>query len=147
MTVVLFDDDAGREPEQGAVVGEDADDVGAAADLAVEPLQRIGAPELAPVVEGEGVEGEQILLGALQHRGDLRQRPLQPRDCLTDQLARLDTVVGVEDRADQRRDHPLLLLADVAERLAQEVDGAALPGAAEHLRDRVLQALVRVGDD
>jgi hypothetical protein len=31
--------------------------------------------------------------------------------------------------------------------LAQEVDGTALPGAAEHLRDRGLQALVRVGDD
>jgi hypothetical protein len=35
----------------------------------------------------------------------------------------------------------------VAERLAQEVNGAALPEAAEHLSDRVLQPLVRVGDD
>jgi hypothetical protein len=35
----------------------------------------------------------------------------------------------------------------VAERLAEEVDAAALPGAAEHLRDRLLQASVRVGDD
>ena len=33
------------------------------------------------------------------------------------------------------------------ERLAQEVDRAALPGSAEHLSDRLLQALVRVGDD
>ncbi len=31
--------------------------------------------------------------------------------------------------------------------LAQEVDRAALPGAAEHLRDRALQAGVRVRDD
>ena len=35
----------------------------------------------------------------------------------------------------------------MAERLAEEVDGAALPGAAEHLGDRLLQALVGVGDD
>jgi hypothetical protein len=32
------------------------------------------------------------------------------------------------------------------ERLAQEVDRAALPGAAEHLRNRLLQARVSVGD-
>jgi hypothetical protein len=41
MTVVLFDDEAGREPDQGGVVGEDANYVGAAADLAVEPFERI----------------------------------------------------------------------------------------------------------
>ena len=35
----------------------------------------------------------------------------------------------------------------MAERLAQEVDAAALPGAAEHLADRLLEAGVGVGDD
>ena len=35
----------------------------------------------------------------------------------------------------------------MAERLAEEVDAAALPGAAEHLPDRLLQPGVRVGDD
>ena len=34
----------------------------------------------------------------------------------------------------------------VALHVAQEVHGAALPGAAEHLGDRLLQALVGVGD-
>src|SRR5262245_32898834 len=33
------------------------------------------------------------------------------------------------------------------ERLAEEVDGAALPGTVERLRDRRLQAGVRIGDD
>ena len=37
-------------------------------------------------------------------------------------------------------------LGDVAEHVAEEVDGAALPRRAEDLRDRVLEALVRVGD-
>src|SRR6266545_1444112 len=54
------------------VVGEDADNVGAAADLAVESFERIRGAQLAPVVDGEGVEGEQVLLGAFEHRGDLR---------------------------------------------------------------------------
>src|SRR6266508_6033749 len=40
--VVLFDHEAGRESDQRGVVGEDADDVGAPADLPVEPLERIG---------------------------------------------------------------------------------------------------------
>src|SRR5689334_12627743 len=39
--IVLFDDDAGRESDQRLVVGEDADDVGAAADLTVDPLERV----------------------------------------------------------------------------------------------------------
>jgi hypothetical protein len=37
---VPFDHDAGGEPNQRSVVGEDPDDVGAAADLAVDPLER-----------------------------------------------------------------------------------------------------------
>ena len=40
----------------------------------------------------------------------------------------------------------MLVLAGVAETVAEEVDGAALPGAPEHLGDRRLQAGVRVGD-
>jgi hypothetical protein len=40
-----------------------------------------------------------------------------------------------------------VLAAGVPERLAEEVDAAALPGAAEHLPDRLLQPCVRVGDD
>jgi len=79
---------------------EDADDVGAPADLAVEPLERIRAGQLAPVVDGEGVEGEHVLLGPFQHRGDRRQRPLEPFARFAEQLARLLARVGVEDRAD-----------------------------------------------
>jgi len=36
--VVLFGEDGADEADQSVAVGEDADDVGAAADLAVEPL-------------------------------------------------------------------------------------------------------------
>jgi len=41
MTVVLFDQQHAGEPDQSGVVGEDADDVGASADLAVDALEWI----------------------------------------------------------------------------------------------------------
>src|SRR5215210_3635453 len=75
--VVLFDDDARCEPDERAVVGEDADDVGAPADLAVDPLERIRRAQLRPVVCREAVEGEQVLLGLFQERRNLRQRLAQ----------------------------------------------------------------------
>jgi hypothetical protein len=42
MTVVLLDAEHAGEADQAAVVGEDADDVGASADLRVEALERVG---------------------------------------------------------------------------------------------------------
>jgi hypothetical protein len=50
MTVVLLDAQHPGQPDQRAVVGEDADDVGAAADLAVEALKWIGRAQLRPVL-------------------------------------------------------------------------------------------------
>jgi hypothetical protein len=76
--IVLLDDDRGGEANERAVVGEDADDVGASADLAVDPFERIGGAQLRPVVGGEGVEREQVLLCLLEQRGDLRQWRTQP---------------------------------------------------------------------
>jgi hypothetical protein len=55
--VVRFDHDAGGESEQGAVVGEDADDVGAAADLApARALVERSPDELSRVLGRVGVE-------------------------------------------------------------------------------------------
>ena len=54
--------------------------------------------------------------------------------------------VGGEDRADQRGQQTVLVLAGVAEAVPEKVDGAALPAAAQDLRDRRLQPGVRVGD-
>jgi hypothetical protein len=51
--VVLFGEDGADEPDDRRAVGEDADDVGAAADLLVQPLERVVRPELAPVLLGE----------------------------------------------------------------------------------------------
>ena len=71
---------------------------------------------------------------------------LQAGDHAGQALAGLGGVVGGEDLADGGGDHRLLGLAAVAQHVAQEVHGAALPGAAQHLGDGRLQALVGIGD-
>jgi hypothetical protein len=43
------------------------------------------------VVDGEGVEGDEILLGPLEQGRDLPQRPSQPLERIADQLPRLIT--------------------------------------------------------
>ena len=59
--VVLLDDHAGRETDQGPVVGEDPHHVGAPADLSVQALERVGGAQLAAVGGGEVEEREDVL--------------------------------------------------------------------------------------
>ena len=144
MTVVLLDHKARGESDQRPVVGEDPDDVGAPADLAIEPLERVRRSDFAPVIRREGVEGEHVLFGRLEDRLDLWELALERGGRLGESIARGGAVLSAEDRADQRREHRLLLGAGVAEAVPEEVDGAALPGDAEHLRDRRLQPLMGI---
>jgi hypothetical protein len=99
------------------------------------------------VVGREGVEGQDVVLGCLEHSCDLGQRGLQRRDRFGELVARRGKVLGVEDRADQRGQQPVLIAARVPQAVSEEVHRAALPGRAEDLGDRVLQSLVGVGDD
>ena len=46
---MLLDQHGASEPEEGSGVREDADDVGAAFDLLVDPLERVRGPDLTPV--------------------------------------------------------------------------------------------------
>ena len=145
--VVLFDAEHPGEADQRAVVGEDADDVGAPADLFVEALERVGRAQLAPV-RGAGTR---------RRRGC---RPRRPRACaatFASRPSRCATASESRSRACASESalkigrisaasRPCWSLRAWPEAVAQEVDGAALPGAAEDLRDRGLQAGVRVGD-
>ena len=54
--VVLFGQDGADEADQGLAVGEDADDVGAAADFAVEAFLGVVGPDLAPEFLGKAVK-------------------------------------------------------------------------------------------
>ena len=90
------------------------------------------------------VEGEQVRLGVEQQLRDLGRCWLKALDDLGEPLARLLARFGLEDAADRGGDHRLLVLLAVAEHVPEEVHGAALPRAAEDLRDRGLEAFVAV---
>ena len=101
--VVGLDREHQNEPDQRCLVGEDPDDVGAPADLAVEALERIRGSELGPVGGGKFLEGEDVLLGLFEHRGNLGQRTFELGDRLAGSPAGFLAGVHAEDRADQRR--------------------------------------------
>jgi len=71
--VVLLGQHRPDKADQGVAVGENADDVGAAADLPVQPLLRVVAPNLPPQLLGVDGEGEDVRPGLLEVFGDLGQ--------------------------------------------------------------------------
>ena len=146
MTVVGFDGEHRDQADERCVVGEDPDDVGAPGDLAVEALQRVGGAQLGPVLSGECVEGEHVVLGLLEQPRDLRQSWFELGDRVEQALARLGAIAGREQLTDHGTERVVLVLAGMASEIAQEVNGAALPGRAQDPRDRGLQSWVRVAD-
>ena len=93
----------------------------------------------------EAVERQQILLGALEQLGDLRRRAAETLDHLAAALAGAVVAVGVEDLPERRGHHSALRGTAVAQHVADEMDRTALPRAAEHPRDRVLQPEMLIG--
>jgi hypothetical protein len=98
------------------------------------------------VLPRQFIEGQQLGFGGLQEPGHLRRDGLEPVDHLDQPLAGLGEAGGLEDPADGGGDHGLLGLGHVAQHVAQEVDRAPLPRAAEHLGDRLPQTIVGVRD-
>src|SRR3954467_14650326 len=146
MTVVGLDREHRDQPDQRGVVGEDPHDVGAPCDLAVEALKRIRRSDLRPVLGRERVEGQDVGLGVLEQRSDLRQPAFQLADGVTQTPARLLTVWRGEDLADDRAERVVVVAAHVAAEIAEEVHRAALPRRPEDLGEGGLQAGMRVAD-
>src|SRR5207248_11170824 len=67
------------QPHDALATREDPDDVGAPADLSVESLLRVVAPDLSPVFFREGREG-QDLLGVREHLRRFAEARLQLLD-------------------------------------------------------------------
>jgi hypothetical protein len=63
---VLLGEDGADEADDRVAVGEDADHVGAAADLAVEALVRVVGPDLPPDRFRERGEGEDLVPGGFE---------------------------------------------------------------------------------
>ena len=59
------------EPCDCVFVGEDADDVGASFDLAVEAFERVGRMQLLAVLPEEAHVGEDVVLGLVHEGGEL----------------------------------------------------------------------------
>src|SRR5262249_60114135 len=71
--VVLFGQHGADEADDGVAGGEDPHDVGAAADLLVQPLLGVVGPDLPPDLAGEGGEGEDVVAGVVQVGGGGRE--------------------------------------------------------------------------
>jgi len=70
---VLFGQDGADQAGHGGPVGEDADDVGAAADFPVEAFVGVVRPDLAPDLLREPGEREQVRAGGVEVIVDLGQ--------------------------------------------------------------------------
>ena len=77
---MLFGQHGTDEADQSVAVGEDPDDVGAAADLLVEPLLGVVRPDLSPDLLGERGERQQVRPSLLEVGGDLRELVSQGTD-------------------------------------------------------------------
>jgi hypothetical protein len=92
------------------------------------------------------VEGDEVVLCLGEKGRHLGCRAFQAHDHIAADPPGLLARGGLKDLPERRADHPLLATVNMAAHLAQEVDGASLPGAAEDLADRRFQALVLIGD-
>jgi hypothetical protein len=74
--VALLGQDGADEADDGVAAGEDADDVGAAADFLVQAFLGVVGPDLLPDFAGEGGEGEEIFAGGFEVPGALGSEAL-----------------------------------------------------------------------
>ena len=114
-------------------------------DLLVQALERVGAPDLAPVLLREVQERQHVVSRGLHHRhggGELLAQHLRdPLPVGAHLIRRLDH----EHRLHGGGHHVLARLGHVGQQVAQEVDPAPLPAAAlEHPLDRRRQPQVGV---
>jgi hypothetical protein len=95
----------------------------------VNPLQQVGAPDLAPVVLGEVAECQHVFLGLMHERSGLGEALRQRGGQIIP--ARLDLRSGFlgEHAAQGSGDHALVCFQDALQQVAGEMDTAALPSA------------------
>jgi hypothetical protein len=144
----------------GPKEGLRADDVGAALDLAGETLDRVRGAQPGPALLREGHAGERVVLvpatidpldrslhaSTVHDRGKLRRlRPDLIGEGAPPGACGLGGVLG-EGGGDEGRDRPPPALAGRDQDIPLKMRPAALPGGAQDLADRRLDAFVRVGD-
>lgn len=145
---MLLGQDGADQTNDGVVVGEYADDVGAASDLAVEASVGVVGPDLSPELFRERGEGEDVGSGRVEVLERLRQLVLESVED-TVELGMDGLRVGLVIDGVQQRFHPGPgALRCGAHQVRCIVDAAALPGRAGQGRvRRGDEAGVGVGDD
>ena len=144
--VVLLEQNSADQASDGILIGEDADNVGAALDFAVEPFQRVGAVDLGPVVLGEAHKGEDIGFRLIHQCRQLCD--LGPE--LISNLAPLEAghfgVLLGEGGGDEGSDDTPALLSGMGQDIAHEMHAAALPGGMQHLCNGRLEPFMGIRD-
>ena len=118
--VVGLDQHAGRQAQQRGRAGEDPDDIGSTFDFPVQPLQRIGRPDLAPMGLKEVGERGDLLACVSRHRCyNWLLRLQHQRDGLDLGPDQRPGGLG-EDGPDRGSDHLALALGDPGHHVAQQ---------------------------
>jgi hypothetical protein len=125
---------------------EDADDLSAPLDLAIDSFQRVGAVDLLPVVFGKAHEGEHIGFGLVHQDGKLCHLGSDLIGHLTPLGAGHFSILLGKGGGDEGGNDTPALLAGVRQDVAHEVHAATLPGGVEYLGNRRLEALMRIRD-
>ena len=125
--LVLLHQHRPNQPGDRGIVGEDADDAGAALFFFIHPLQQVGAPDFFPVLRREVTEGQHVFSG-LVHKlsgfGEaLRQRDGQVIPAAED----IACVLLGEHDAQGSGDHALMGLWDTLQQIPGEMNATALP--------------------
>jgi hypothetical protein len=144
--VVLFEQDSADQADDGVVVWEDADDLGAALDFAIDALDRVGRVQLDAMLPGESHVGQHVGLGLVHDGGELGHLGA---DLVGDGAPLAAGSLGSllrEGSGDEGAGDPPPALAGMGQDIAHEVHAAALPGGAQHLGDGGLDALMGVRD-
>ena len=145
--LVLLQHHRADQAHDGGVIGEDANDAGAAFDLLVEPLEQVGAPQLAPVAGREVATGQYVLPGSGHQLCRLGELAGQHGRHLIPLLLNGAAALLGEHRAQCSSHHLLLSLGYGLQEVPGEMDPAALPGAAlKHAAHGFGQADVGIGD-
>lgn len=115
------------EADNGFVVGENANYIGAALHLGIQSLQWIGAVDLDAVGLRKAHEGQDLVLSVVHHGGEFgKLRPQLVRHGALLRAGRFRAFPH-EDGVDHGQDGLALAFADVSQGVADELHAAALP--------------------
>ena len=143
--IILLQQDGPDRAQDGLLVGQDADHVGALPDPTIQPLKRIGRVQLCPVCCREVHVGQNVSLGLI-YKGCELSRLRAPTGRPPAAIARVQRVHPPgQRRSRQRPKRPVPLPPGVSQQVALRVRPVVLPGCVQHADGGRLQSFMGVG--